>query len=51
MDDKGDVVAPGNLEQQMKNCYADVEKILTHFGYTFDDAYSENSFTTDMAGF
>ncbi|MEO6819642.1 MAG: RidA family protein [Ginsengibacter sp.] len=51
MDDKGVLVAPGNLEQQMKNCYSDLEKILAHYGCTFDDVYSENIFTTDMAGF
>ena len=51
MDDKGILIAPGNLEQQMKNCYADLEKILKHFGYTFDDVTVENVFTTDMAGF
>lgn len=51
MDDSGKLVAPGNLEQQMKNCYSDLEKILAHYGCTFDDVYSENIFTTDMAGF
>lgn len=51
MDDKGNLVAPGDLEQQMKNCYADLEKILKHFGYTFDDVTVENIFTTDMQGF
>lgn len=51
MDDKGILIAPGNLEQQMKNCYSDLEKILAHYGCTFDDVYSENIFTTDMAGF
>lgn len=51
MDDKGNLVAPGNLEQQMKNCYSDLEKILRHYGYTFDDVTVENVFTTDMAGF
>ena len=51
MDDKGMLTAPGNLEQQMKNCYADLEKVLKHFGYTFDDVTVENVFTTDMAGF
>lgn len=50
-DDKGMLVAPGDLEQQMKNCYADLEKILRHYGYTFDDVTVENVFTTDMAGF
>lgn len=51
MDEKGNLVAPGSLEQQMKNCYADLEKILKHFGYTFDDVVVENIYTTDMAGF
>ncbi|MEO6868241.1 MAG: RidA family protein [Ginsengibacter sp.] len=51
MDDKGTLLAPGNLEQQMKNCYSDLEKILAHYGCTFNDVYSENIFTTDMAGF
>jgi enamine deaminase RidA (YjgF/YER057c/UK114 family) len=51
MDDKGNLTAPGDLKQQMKNCYGDLEKILTHYGYTFDDVVVENVFTTDMAGF
>ncbi len=51
MDDKGTLVAPGDLEQQMKNCYSDLEKILAHYGCNFDNVYSENIFTTDMAGF
>jgi enamine deaminase RidA (YjgF/YER057c/UK114 family) len=51
MDEKGNLVAPGNLEQQMKNCYGDLEKILKHFGYTFADVVAENIYTTDMAGF
>ncbi len=51
MDDNGTLTAPGDLEQQMKNCYADLEKILKRFGYTFDDVTVENVFTTDMAGF
>lgn len=49
MDDSGKLVAPGNMEQQMKNCYSDLEKILKHYGYTFDDVYAENIYTTDMA--
>lgn len=51
MDDKGILVAPGNLEQQMKNCYADLEKILQHYGCTFDDVVVENVFTTNMQEF
>lgn len=51
MDDKGVIVAPGNMEQQMKNCYSDLEKILKHYGFTFDDVVVENVFTTNMAEF
>lgn len=51
MDDKGNLTAPGNMEQQMKNCYADLEKILNHYGCTFDDVVVENVFTTNMQEF
>tara|TARA_R110002072_G_scaffold125944_4_gene262683 strand:- start:32494 stop:32988 length:495 start_codon:yes stop_codon:yes gene_type:complete len=51
MDNEGNPTAVGNLEQQMKNCYADLEKILTHYGCTFDDVVKEDVFTTDMAKF
>ena len=51
MDDEGNPTAVGNLEQQMKNCYADLEKILNHYHCTFDDVVVENVFTTDMALF
>lgn len=51
MDDKGNLTAPGNLEQQMKNCYADLEKILKHYDCTFDDVIVENVFTTNMQEF
>ena len=51
MDDKGNLVAGGNLEQQMKNCYSDLAKILKHFGYTFEDVIEENIYTTNMEGF
>jgi enamine deaminase RidA (YjgF/YER057c/UK114 family) len=51
MDDEGNPTAVGDLEQQMKNVYSDLEKVLEHYGYTFDDVVVENVFTTDMAGF
>ncbi len=51
MNDSGIIVAPGNMEQQMKNCYSDLEKILQHYGYTFDDVVVENVYTTSMADF
>jgi 2-iminobutanoate/2-iminopropanoate deaminase len=51
MNDSGMIVAPGNMEQQMKNCYADLQKILQHYGYTVDDVVAENIYTTNMAEF
>ena len=51
MDNEGNPTAVGDMEQQMKNCYADLDKILKHYGCTFDDVVVENVFTTDMAKF
>lgn len=49
MDDNGNPTAVGDIEQQLKNCYADLEKILKHYDCTFDDVVKEDIFTTDMA--
>jgi len=51
MDDEGNPKAIGDLEQQMKNCYSDLEKVLAHYGCTFDDVVVENVFTTNMPKF
>jgi len=51
MDNEGNPTAIGDFEQQMKNCYADLDKVLKHFGCTFDDVVVENVFTTDMPKF
>ena len=51
MDDKGNPTAVGDLAQQMKNAYSDLEKVLTHYGCTFDDVVAENVYTTNMAAF
>ncbi len=48
MDNEGNPTAIGDIEQQMKNCYADLDKILKHYGCTFDDVVVENIFTTNM---
>jgi len=48
MDDEGNPTAVGDFEQQMKNCYSDLDKILKHFDCTFDDVVVENVFTTNM---
>lgn len=50
MDEHGTPIAVGDLKQQMKNVYNDLEKILGHFGCSFDDVIVENIFTTNMAG-
>lgn len=51
IDNKGNPTAVGNLEQQMMNCYADLEKILEHYDFTFDDVVVEKVFTTNMPEF
>lgn len=51
MDDQGNLTAPGDMAQQMKNCYMDLEKILNHYGYSYDDIVKEDVFTTDMETF
>jgi 2-iminobutanoate/2-iminopropanoate deaminase len=51
MNDSGIIVGAGNMELQMKNCYSDLEKILQHYGYSFDDVVVENVYTTNMADF
>lgn len=48
MDDKGNPTDVGDLGQQMKNCYASLEKILKHYDCTFDDVIKEDIFTTNM---
>lgn len=51
MDAEGTPTAVGDMEQQMKNAYADLDAVLKHYGCTFDDVIVENVFTTDMARF
>jgi len=51
MDDMGNPTAVGDFEQQLKNCYADLKKILDHYDCTFDDVVVENIFTTSMPQF
>lgn len=51
MDEAGNPTAVGDLLQQMKNCYSDLDKVLKHYGCTFDDVVVENVFTTNMPEF
>ena len=49
MDDEGHPTAAGDIEQQLKNVYSDLDKILKHYGCDFSNVIVENVFTTDMA--
>lgn len=51
MDAEGTPTAVGDLEQQMKNAYADLDTVLKHYGCTFVDVIVEDVFTTNMAKF
>lgn len=51
MDDEGAPTAIGDFLQQIKNCYSDLDKVLKHYGCSFDDVVVENVFTTDMPTF
>ena len=51
MDDAGNPTAVGDLAEQMKNCYSDLDKVLKHYGCTFNDVVVENIFTTNMPEF
>ncbi len=41
----------GAVSMDDQGAYADLEKVLQHYGYTFDDVIVEDVFTTDMAKF
>jgi len=47
-DDNGNVVGRGNMEIQMRQAYANIEKVLTQFGATMENIVDEVLFVTDM---
>jgi 2-iminobutanoate/2-iminopropanoate deaminase len=47
-DDKGAIVAPGNMEAQMRQAYANVKRVLGQYGVTMDNIVDEILFVTDM---
>lgn len=49
IDDKGALTGKGDYGQQLTNVYASLEKVLKHYGCTFDDVVLENIYTTSMA--
>jgi enamine deaminase RidA (YjgF/YER057c/UK114 family) len=47
-DDKGNIVGQGNMEMQMRQAYANIEKLLAQYGATIDNIVDEVLFVTDM---
>jgi enamine deaminase RidA (YjgF/YER057c/UK114 family) len=47
-DNKGNVVGPGDMEAQMRQAYANIEKVLAQYGATIDNVVDEVLFVTDM---
>jgi 2-iminobutanoate/2-iminopropanoate deaminase len=47
-DDAGKVLYPGAMEPQMRQAYANVKKVLAHFGATMDNIVDEILFVVDM---
>lgn len=47
-DDEGRVVGQGNMEVQMRQAYANIEKVLAQYGATIDNIVDEVLFVTDM---
>lgn len=51
-DDKGNIVDPGNMEAQMRQAYANIQKVLAAYHATMDNVVDEVLFVTNMdAGF
>jgi 2-iminobutanoate/2-iminopropanoate deaminase len=47
-DDKGNIVGHGNMEVQMRQAYANIEKVLAQYDATMDNIVEEVLFVTDM---
>ncbi len=47
-DEKGDIVGLGDMEAQMRQCYANVQKVLAQYGATMENVVDEVLFVTDM---
>ena len=47
-DDKGNIVGRGDMQVQMRQAYANIEKVLTQYGATMDNVVDEVLFVTDM---
>lgn len=47
-DDKGNIVGRGDMEMQVRQAYANIEKVLAQYGATVDNIVEEVLFVTDM---
>src|SRR5919106_6585089 len=47
-DDKGNIVGLGDMEVQMRQAYANIEKVLAEYKATMDNVVDEVLFVTDM---
>lgn len=47
-DDKGNIVGRGDMEMQVRQAYANIEKVLAQYGATMDNIVEEVLFVTDM---
>ncbi len=47
-DSKGNVVGIDDMEMQMRQSYANIQKVLAHYGATMDNIVDEVIFVTDM---
>jgi enamine deaminase RidA (YjgF/YER057c/UK114 family) len=47
-DDKGNIVGRGNMQVQMRQAYANIQKVLAQYGATMDNIVDELLFVTDM---
>jgi 2-iminobutanoate/2-iminopropanoate deaminase len=47
-DKAGKVLYPGAMERQMRQAYANVKRVLAHFGATMDNIVDEILFVVDM---
>ena len=47
-DETGKIVGAGDMEAQMRQAYANIKKILAHYGVTIDNIVDEILFVTDM---
>ncbi len=48
-DDRGNIVGQGDMEAQMRQAYANTQKVLSQYGATMENVVDEILFVTDMS--